>query len=65
MSDQTPTRAAMSPEHARALVQTFYRVAVGRARIARAEATLGVTLLDVMRDDDLVVIFAEELARTR
>lgn len=50
----------MTPQEAREWLRKLYRVGIGQMRIARAENTLKISLYDVMKDDDLVVIFAEE-----
>lgn len=55
------TPEPMTPELARRRIGTFHRVSVGRARIQRVEEALQVRLLDIIKDDDLVVIFAEEM----
>lgn len=53
----------MTPEQAKAWLALLRRMHVGRSRIERAERNLDITLLDAMRDPDLVIIFAEETKR--
>lgn len=50
----------MTAIEAREWLRKLYRLQGAQTRIAHAERELGVSLLEVMHDDDLVVIFAEE-----
>jgi hypothetical protein len=56
MSD-TPTPAIESREYLR----LCSKLATGRLRIELAEERLQIDLVDVLNDDDLVVIFADEV----
>lgn len=51
----------MTPQQAVATIQRFATLAFGRLRIARVERDLGVSVHVAMKDDDLIVVFAEYL----
>jgi hypothetical protein len=51
----------MTPKEARETLGRYYILAAGRARIQDAEKRLGVRVDEVLRDDDLVVIFAQSV----
>lgn len=54
-------RQPMTADEARALVRRLYRLALGRSRIEVAEQVLSVKVADIFNDDDLIVIFAEQV----
>lgn len=63
MAEQPP-QAQETPDSARRLLQLAYRTSVGRDRIQRVSESLRIELTaELVKDDDLVVIFAQELRR--
>ena len=50
----------MTPDEARDWLRKLHRLAIGRDRMEHAAKRLNVDLLTALRDDDLVIILAEE-----
>lgn len=53
----------MTADEAREWLRKLNRLAIGRTRMEVAAERLGVDLLTALRDDDLIVILAEETKR--